>query len=250
MSGSLLGKLALVTGSGSGIGRATCQILAREGATIISADVNLDKAKETTKDLSKNNQLDNLSVKLDVHEAASVNEVLSKVLETYRKPPTIIVNSAGITRDNFLLELSQQDFDDVINVNLRGTFLVVQTFAKAIVSNNINEGSIINIASIVGKYGNIGQANYCASKAGVELLTKVASKEFGRYGIRCNVVLPGFINSPMTSTIPDKVKDKFLKMISLKRFGDPEEIAEVITFLASDKSRYVNGASIEVTGGF
>lgn len=250
MSGLLLGKLALVTGSGSGIGRATCRILAKEGATVISADVNLESAKQSTKDLKRNNDLEHAFFKLDVKESSDVTEILNRVLEKYKKPPTIIVNSAGITRDNFLLQLSQQDFDDVINVNLRGTFFVVQTFAKSIIEHKINGASIINIASIVGKYGNIGQANYCASKAGVELLTKVASKEFGRYGIRCNSVLPGFIQSPMTKVIPDKVKEKFVKMISLGRFGDAEEVAEVISFLASDKSRYVNGASIEVTGGF
>lgn len=126
----------------------------------------------------------------------------------------------------------------------------MQSFANALVEREIAGGSIINIGSIVGKYGNIGQANYTASKAGVDTLTKTASKEFGRFGIRVNCVLPGFVETPLTENVPDKVKDIMKMLCALRRFGKPEEIAEVISFLASNKSSYVNGASIEVTGGF
>jgi len=251
MSGAVLGKLAFVTGAGSGIGRATCQVLAREGASIVAADRNLNTAKETV-DLISNSSpnKDHLSLSIDVSQSTSVKDALSKILDVYKKPPTIVVNCAGITRDNFLLKLSEADFEEVIDVNLKGTFLVTQTFAQAIVERQIPNASIINIASIVGKYGNIGQANYCASKAGVELFTKTAAKEFGQFGIRCNTILPGFIKSPMTDAVPDKVKEKFMSVIACKRLGDPQEVAEVITFLASERSSYVNGASIEVTGGF
>lgn len=128
--------------------------------------------------------------------------------------------------------------------------MVTQAFANAVVSQGIKNASVINISSIVAKMGNIGQANYTASKAGVTLLTTTACKEFGKFGIRCNTILPGFIKSPMTDSVPDKVMQKFLSLIPLGRIGQPTEVAEVIAFLASDKSSYVNGAAIEITGGF
>lgn len=126
----------------------------------------------------------------------------------------------------------------------------MQNFANAMIEQNVTNGSIINLGSIVGKTGNIGQVNYTASKAAVEAMTKTASKEFGKFGIRVNCILPGFINTPMTESVPQKVKDIMVMQCALRRFGKPEEIAEVAAFLASDKSSYVNGVSIEVTGGF
>lgn len=126
----------------------------------------------------------------------------------------------------------------------------MQEFANAIVERNLSNSSIINLGSIIGKIGNIGQVNYAASKAGVEAMTKTAAKEFGKFGIRTNCILPGFIDTPMTETVPQKVKDIMMMQCPLRRFGRPEEVAEVILFLASDRSSYINGASIEVTGGF
>ncbi|VEN45186.1 unnamed protein product [Callosobruchus maculatus] len=237
-------------GGGSGIGRATCKILAREGASVVVADKNLQNVQDTVKSMPKAADQDHLGVELEVSEIKTIKNSLNKVLEKYKRPPTIIVNSAGITRDNFLLKLSEQDFDEVLDVNLKGTFLVIQTFVNSMLAHNLPSASIINIASIVGKYGNLGQANYCASKAGVELLTKTAAKELGKMNIRVNCVLPGMILTPMLEAVPDKVKEKFTKMIPMSRFGKPEEVAEVIAFLASEKSSYINGASIEVTGGF
>lgn len=133
---------------------------------------------------------------------------------------------------------------------VQGTFLVIQNCAGAMVEKNLTNGSIINLGSIVGKTGNMGQANYTASKAGVEAMTKTASKEFGKFGIRVNCILPGLIETPMTDTVPQKFKEIMKMQCPLRRFGHPDEVAEVISFLASDKSSYVNGASIEVTGGF
>lgn len=198
--------------------------------------------------------------------------------------PTIVVNAAGITRDNFILKLDEQSFDDVIRTNIKvscwsfcvftlqccnfylflsffffpvsyfighqGSFLIMQEFANAIVERNLSNSSIINLGSIIGKVGNIGQVNYAASKAGVEAMTKTAAKEFGKFGIRANCILPGFIDTPMTETVPQKVRDIMMMQCPLRRFGRPEEVAEVISFLASDRSSYINGASIEVTGGF
>lgn len=144
--------------------------------------------------------------------------------------------------------MRESDFDLVTNVNLKGTYLIMQQFARAMIEYKVS-GSFVNLASIVGKTGNIGQANYAPSKAGVEAMTRVASKEFGKFNIRVNAVLPGFIESPMTDKIPEKLRDQIMAASPMKRFGRPEEIAEVISFLASDRSSFVNGASIEVTGG-
>ncbi|CAG9859295.1 unnamed protein product [Phyllotreta striolata] len=247
---SLVGKLAFVTGGGQGIGRATCRILSREGASVVVGDKVPSTVEETLKTINKEQKGEHLGVELDVGKAQSINNALKKVVEKYSKPPTVIVNCAGITRDNFILKLSEEDFDEVLNINLKGTFLVMKTFTNAMVEHGLTNGSIVNISSIVGKYGNIGQSNYSASKAGVELLTKTASKEFGKMGIRVNTIFPGMIKTRMIETVPDKVKAQFKSMIPLGRFGEPEEIAEVIAFLASDKSSFITGASINVTGGF
>ncbi|CAH1175645.1 unnamed protein product [Phaedon cochleariae] len=247
---SLIGRLALVTGGGSGIGQATCRILAREGASIIVADRASKNVQKTLQSIQSDTTQNHLGLEMDVAKATSVEDALKNTLEKYAKPPSIIVNCAGITRDNFLLKLSEEDFDEVINVNLKGTFLVTKIFTNSIVQNGINNASIINIGSIVGDYGNLGQTNYSASKAGVELLTRTASKELGNLGIRVNVILPGMIRTPMIDAVPPKVQEKFKELIPMKRFGNAEEIAEVIAFLASDKSSYMNGATIKVTGGF
>lgn len=162
-----------------------------------------------------------LFLNVDVGDKASVKSALEKVLEQFKAPPNIIVNNAGITRDNFLLKLSEEDFDEVIKVNLKGTFLVTQIFAQAMVEHSV-QGAVVNVASTTGKYGNIGQANYAASKAGVEGFTKTAAKEFGKFGIRVNSVLPGFISTPMVDAVPDKVKEKIKALVPLQRLGKPE----------------------------
>ncbi|XP_046406582.1 estradiol 17-beta-dehydrogenase 8 [Ischnura elegans] len=246
--GHFVGRIALVTGAGSGIGRATCAALSREGASIVAADRDEKNAKLTIQSLKDNAK--NISVEVDVKDSSSVQRMFEEVKKHFQKPPSVIVNSAGITRDSFLLKMEESHFDDVINVNLKGTFLVIQTAAKALIDANMSDGaSIVNIASIVGVHGNIGQANYSSSKAGVEALTKTAAKELSKFGIRCNAVVPGFIESPMTESVPEKVKLMVQAQIMLGRFGKPEEVAEVISFLASNRSSYINGASIEVTGG-
>ncbi|XP_076286202.1 (3R)-3-hydroxyacyl-CoA dehydrogenase [Lasioglossum baleicum] len=242
------GKLAFVTGAGGGIGREVCRILANHGAKIIAADQNLKSAQQTIDSL--NDTKHHLALNLDVSSESSIKEAFKSVTSKYTKPPTIIVNSAGITRDQFILKLTENDFNEVLNVNLKGTFLVIQSAVQHMLEAEASkDGSIINLSSIIAKVGNIGQANYAASKAGVIALTKSASLEFGQFGIRVNAVLPGFIETAMTETVPDNVKQMFIKRIPLRRMGQPEEVAEVITFLASGKSSFINGASIEVTGG-
>lgn len=153
--------------------------------------------------------------------SASIREALTFCLEKYKRTPSVVVNSAGITKDSFILKMPEEDFDAVINVNLKGSFTVMQTFARSMVEQKVS-GSIINLSSVVAKFGNIGQANYSASKAGVEAMTRVAAKEFGKFNIRVNAILPGFINTPMTGTVPDKVKNMIIQQTALKRFGEPE----------------------------
>ncbi|XP_053988207.1 estradiol 17-beta-dehydrogenase 8 isoform X1 [Hylaeus volcanicus] len=241
------GKIAFVTGAGSGIGREVCRLLAKQGSKVIAADRNLQTAQETVDTLNDSNHL---ALQLEVSNLSSVKEAFKSAINKYSKPPTIVVNSAGITRDQFILKLSEDEFDRVLDVNLKGTFLVIQTAVKEMIDADVNRGSsIVNVGSIISVNGNMGQANYAASKAGVEALSKTATLEFGQFGIRVNTVLPGFIETPMTDIVPDNVKQMFIKRISLRRMGKPSEVAEVITFLASSKSSYVNGASINVTGG-
>ncbi|KAL8213575.1 UNVERIFIED_CONTAM: hypothetical protein K2H54_066870 [Gekko kuhli] len=242
----LRGALALVTGGASGIGRAVCARLAREGALVAVADRNEAGAAETLQRLQAG---DHRAWVADVGCSKDVAQLLSRIQAHYSRPPGVCVNCAGITMDEFLLKQTEEAFDAVLRVNLKGTFLVMQAVAQALVASGALGGSIINVGSIVGKVGNLGQVNYAASKAGVEALTKTAAKELARYGIRCNTVLPGFVRSPMTDKVPQKVLDKFAAMVPLGRLGETEEVADVCAFLASDDSRYITGASVEVTGG-
>lgn len=238
-------KISLVTGAGSGIGKATCQLLAREGSKVIAADCNVESVKKTINELEGS---DHFGVELDVSDSKKISKVLNEIISKYSLPPNVLVNCAAITRDNFLIKLPEDDFDKVINVNLKGTLLMTQQVCKALIEANL-PGSVVNISSIVGVRGNRGQTNYAASKAGVIAFSKTVAFEMARYNIRCNTVVPGFILTPMMETISDKIKQYYKELIPLGRFGQPEEVAEVIAFLASDKSSYVNGTEIFVSGG-
>ncbi|XP_065206525.1 estradiol 17-beta-dehydrogenase 8 [Planococcus citri] len=241
----LAGKIAFVTGAGGGIGKATCQLLAEAGAKVVASDCNVTSAKQTISLLKGD---DHMALRTDVSNGKDVSSTFNNIMENYYTPPSIVVNAAGIIKDNFLLNLTEEDFDKVIDVNLKGTFLVTQKACKLLVDAG-KPGSIINISSIVGKKGNRGQCNYASSKAAVETFSKCVAMEMARYGIRCNTVLPGFISTSMTEAIPDKVKDMFHSLIPLRKFGTPEEVGEVIKFLASDASSYVTGTSVFVSGG-
>ncbi|XP_044162248.1 (3R)-3-hydroxyacyl-CoA dehydrogenase [Bufo gargarizans] len=246
----LKSTLALVTGGGGGIGRAVCQRLSQEGASVVVVDCNIDSANETLRSLSRGVPgQDHVALTADVSRSESVRALMEQIQSHFSAPPRVTVNNAGITRDEFLLRLSEESFQSVLDVNLKGPFLITQAVAQSIVTSGQNGGSIINMGSIVGKVGNLGQASYAASKAGVEGLTKTAAKELAKFGIRCNTVLPGFIATPMTDKVPQKVLDKIAGLIPMGRLGQPEDVADVCAFLASDDSRYITGASIEVTGG-
>lgn len=241
------GKLALVTGGGSGIGRAVCRVLARDGAKVIAADMNIASANKTLEMLI--NPSDHMAVEMNIAESSSVKSAWEKAMEVYSSPPSLVANAAGITKDNWLLRMDEKEFTDVVDVNLKGTFLVTQTAAYAMADAGIDNGAIVNISSVVAKSGNLGQCNYSASKAAVECFSKTAAQELGKMGVRINVVLPGFIDTPMVKTVPEKVQNMLLQMTPLGRLGEPEEVAEVVAFLLSDKSSFMTGACVDVTGG-
>ncbi|XP_044027710.1 estradiol 17-beta-dehydrogenase 8 isoform X3 [Siniperca chuatsi] len=254
----LISRLTLVTGGGSGIGRAVCQRFASEGASVVVADISEESADETLGSLQSDLRgQGHMAAVVDVSSKESVKKLVTSIQlmsaspsqTHYFQPPSVCVNAAGITQDDFLLNMEEDQFDKVIQVNLKGSFLVIQSVAQALVACGAPKGSIVTVGSIVGKAGNIGQANYAASKAGVEGLTRTAAKELSRFGIRCNCVLPGFISTPMTDKVPEKVISKMKSLVPLGRMGEPAEVADVCAFLASDDSRYITGASIEVTGG-
>uniref|UniRef100_A0A8C2FAF2 (3R)-3-hydroxyacyl-CoA dehydrogenase n=1 Tax=Cyprinus carpio TaxID=7962 RepID=A0A8C2FAF2_CYPCA len=243
----LVSRLTLVTGGGSGIGRAVCQRFASEGASVVVADRNEESANQTLELLSRDHTgQGHMALEVDVSSKDSVEKLVTSIQHRYFQPPSVCVNAAGITQDEFLLKMEEDDFDKVIEVNLKGTFLVTQTVSKALVSAGAVKGSIITVGSIVGKVGNMGQVNYSASKAGVEGLTRTAAKELSKFGIRCNCVLPGFITTPMTDKVPEKVIDKLTAIIPMGRMGEPAEVADACAFLASDDSRYITGISLEV----
>ncbi|XP_003789130.1 estradiol 17-beta-dehydrogenase 8 [Otolemur garnettii] len=250
----LRSALALVTGAGSGIGRAVSLRLAREGAAVAACDLDGAAAQETVRLLGGPGSKEgapggnHAAFQADVSEAGTPRRLLKQVQACFSRPPSVVVSCAGITRDEFLLHMTEDDWDKVIAVNLKGIFLVTQAAAQALVSSGCH-GSIINISSIVGKVGNMGQTNYAASKAGVIGLTQTAARELARHGIRCNSILPGFIATPMTQKVPQKVLDKVTRMIPMGHLGDPQDVADVVTFLASEDSGYITGASVEVTGG-
>ncbi|KAM9386173.1 (3R)-3-hydroxyacyl-CoA dehydrogenase [Pholidichthys leucotaenia] len=246
----LISRLTLVTGGGSGIGRAVCQRFASEGASVVVADISEESANETVSRLQRDvrGQV-HMSAMVDVSSKASVQKLVTNIQTRYFQPPSVCVNAAGVTEDNFLLHMEEEQFDRVIQINLKGSFLVTQAVAQALMACGAPKGSIITVGSIVGKVGNIGQANYVASKAGVEGLTRTAAKELSKFGIRCNCVLPGFIATPMTEKVPEKVITMIKSLVPMGRMGEPAEVADVCAFLASDDSRYITGASIEATGG-
>ncbi|XP_032675122.1 estradiol 17-beta-dehydrogenase 8-like isoform X2 [Odontomachus brunneus] len=247
MSKLLAGKLALVTGAGSGIGMAVCRVLAREGAKVVATDQNVKNVRETVNTLEGTGHV---ALHMQVAERASVETTFKDVKKQFSKPPTIIVNSAGIITRGHIINFTDKDFDEIINVNLKGIFLVMQAAVKAMIEADTTKGSsIVNISSIVAKQTFPMLGIYSATKAGVISITKTASKEFGKLGIRVNTVLPGYIETPMVLSLSDEEKQGFLKQIALRRSGQPQEVAELIAFLVSDNSSYVNGADIDITGG-
>lgn len=239
-------SVALVTGGSRGIGRVIAEKLAEAGFNIAICYSGNEAAAEETVKLCKNHGGDAICIKCDVSNEAEVAQMFAEVKEKLG-PVEVLVNNAGVTKDGLLIRMSEQDFDKVIDINLKGTFLCTKAAIKDMMKNR--HGSIINITSIVGVNGNAGQANYAASKAGIIGFTKSVSREYGSKGIIVNAIAPGFIQTAMTDELPENVKSEYLKKIPLNRFGQPEDVANVVEFLASEKASYITGQVIEVTGG-
>lgn len=239
------GRSSIVTGASQGIGKAIALELAREGAEVVLVDIQKEKLEEVAGEIRKNKGKAAVS-NADVSRMDEVVKVVEAVLKSSQKID-YLVNNAGITRDNLLMRMKEEEWDSVLKVNLKGVF----NFSKAVIRNMINNryGRIVNIASIVGLIGNVGQCNYSASKAGVIGFTKSLAREVASRGITVNAVAPGYIATPMTESLPDSVKQKFRDWIPVKRFGTPEEVTHAVKFLLSDEAAYITGQVINVNGG-
>ncbi|MBP1924508.1 3-oxoacyl-[acyl-carrier protein] reductase [Sedimentibacter acidaminivorans] len=231
-------KVAIVTGGARGIGRAVCEVFSDEGAKVIAVDiVSVLYSKEWVE-----------GYKANLCSNDDLTKLVEYVKEKYGKID-ILVNNAGITKDSLIEKMSEEMWDDVININLKAVFNITKLIAPVMKMNG--KGSIINISSVVGEYGNVGQSNYAATKAGIIGLTKSWAKEFSRKGedIRVNSVAPGYTNTEMMATVPEKVLNDIKEKTMLKRLGDPKEIANAILFLASEESSYITGQLLSVNGG-
>ncbi len=243
--GMLDGKVALITGAGRGIGERIALIFADQGADIICLDLDREGVLSTVSEIESKGR-DALGLVSDISNIKEVEDALVKSLEKFDKID-ILINNAGITRDNLLLRMSEDDWDLVLKVNLKGAFNCSKVISKHMIKNRA--GRIINIASIIGIIGNAGQANYAASKGGLIALTKSLAKEFAPRNINVNAIAPGFIRTKMTDALSDEVRAKMLDGITLKRFGEPDDVAKTALFLASDLSDYITSQVIVVDGG-
>ena len=252
MSENLKGKVAIVTGAARGIGAAIAKKLASLGADVAICDLKAEWCDETVKALAECG-VRAKGYGVNVAASAEVDACVKSVLADFGRID-ILVNNAGITKDGLLMRMSDDDWDAVIDVNLKGTFLFTRAVSRPMMKNKSADGvqlggSIVNIASVVGIIGNAGQANYTASKGGVIALTKTTAKELGSRNVRCNAVAPGFIQSKMTDVLPDDVKKAYMETIPLRRFGTAEDIAKAVAWLAGDEASYVTGQVISVNGG-
>ena len=242
---SWAGRRVWVIGASSGIGRATAVAFAGQGAQVVVCDLDVTGGEQTAADIRASGGRA-IFVQVNVTERASVDALVSAAVARFGRID-VLVNNAGVIRDRSLLKMTEQDFDFVINVNLKGVFNCTQAVAPLMVAQG--SGAIINASSVVGVYGNYGQTNYVASKAGVIGMTKVWARELGPKGVRVNAVAPGFISTEMLAGIPDKVLEDLKAKIALRQLGRPEDIANAYVFLASDEAAYITGHVLHVDGG-
>ena len=240
------GKTAIVTGGSRGIGRGIAERLAEGGANVVITYAGNAAAAEEVEAVLTAKGVKAKAVQADAADPASAAAVVAAAVEL-GGTVDILVNNAGITRDNLLMRMKDEEFDAVINTNLRGVYAMMKAVAKPMMKARY--GRIVNISSVVGVYGNAGQVNYAAAKAGVIGMTKSVAKELGSRGITCNAVAPGFIETDMTAALPEDVKEKLKDQITLGRLGQVEDVAEAVAFLASDAASYVTGQVLEVAGG-
>ncbi|MFC7784403.1 3-oxoacyl-[acyl-carrier-protein] reductase [Rossellomorea sp. GCM10028870] len=243
---NLEGKVALVTGASRGIGREIALELAREGCNVaVNYSGSEAKANEVVDEI-KGLGREAIAVQCNVSDSDAVQAMVKETISQFGSVD-ILVNNAGITKDNLLMRMKEAEWDDVININLKGVFLCTKAVTRQMMKQR--SGRIINISSIVGVSGNPGQANYVAAKSGVIGLTKTTAKELAPRGITVNAIAPGFISTDMTDQLPEDVRNEMLRQIPLSRFGDPKDIAKVVTFVASDSAAYMTGQTLHIDGG-
>ncbi|WP_461830064.1 3-oxoacyl-[acyl-carrier-protein] reductase [Aquifex sp.] len=243
---SLSGKVSLITGSTRGIGRAIAEKLASSGSTVIITGTSREKAEAVAKEISEKYSVDAFGVEMNLLSEESIKDAFKEINQKV-DGIDVLVNNAGITRDKLFLRMSLQDWEEVIKVNLTGTFLVTQNAIKKMLKQRW--GRIVNISSVVGFTGNVGQTNYATTKAGLIGFTKSLAKELAPRNILVNAVAPGFIETDMTTVLSEEIKENYKKQIPLGRFGSPEEVANVVLFLVSDLASYITGEVIHVNGG-
>jgi len=241
----LEGKNVLITGAAQGIGKSVALGMAREGANIGISDVNLDLAEKTVQEVGALG-VKSFAIQLDVSDQESVTRAFRTFADEFSSLD-VLVNNAGITKDTVLLRMKEADWDAVMNINLKGSFLCMKEAVKVMTKQR--NGKIISISSVVAFMGNPGQANYSSSKAGLIGLTKTVAREYAARGIRVNAVAPGFIQTAMTDALPDSVREEMKKAIPLNAFGSPGDVAAAVTFLASAEADYITGQVIHVNGG-
>lgn len=239
-------QVAVITGSARGIGKTIAETFAREGAKIVITDINIEQAQATADEIKTKYNVETIAIASNVTKLSDCENLIAKTLDKFQKID-ILVNNAGITKDNLVLRMSEQEWDAVISVNLKGVFNSIKAVTRQMFKQR--KGRIINIASVVGIMGNAGQANYSASKGGVIALTKTCAKEFSSRNILVNAIAPGFIKTAMTDALSDEVKAKYAEVIPLKRLGEAQDIANSALFLASEDSSYITGNVINVNGG-
>lgn len=237
-------KVVVITGGAQGIGKEIGLIFAKNKASVVLLDINYDRLLKTQEELSQYTQV--LIYEADVSSLANIETCFNKIIDKMARID-ILINNAGITRDNLILRLSEEDWESVYRVNLKGVFNCSKVAARYMLKQR--EGVIINISSIIGIIGNPGQLNYAASKAAILGMTKTLAKELGSRNIRVNAVAPGYIKTAMTDKLSDKVKEDMLKRIPLSRFGEPQDVAKAVYFLASDDASYISGQVLVVDGG-
>ena len=238
-------KVALITGGGRGIGREIALTFARNGADIVICDLNAEDIDETNRQV-ESHQRKALAITCDISCLSEVEQAVKKALDKFKKID-ILINNAGITKDNLLLRMTESDWDKVIAVNLKGTFNCTKVISRLMLKQK--SGKIVNIASIIGIRGNAGQANYAASKAGIIGFTKSIARELASRNINVNAIAPGFIETRMTAKLSDELREQMLKQIPLAKFGTTADVAKSALFLVSEESNYITGQVIQVDGG-